>query len=234
MRNRKGKNDLYGVVGVGRFGLAVAQTLLELGKDVIAIDINQQRLRPLEDTAADVFVIEEVSMEAFEDAGLRDCRCVVIGVGKDIEASILAALNAKEMGIERVVCKVINKEHAKILEKIGVEVIFPELETGARLAVKMVSNLTEDIFAISNKFSIIQMHVSASYDGRSVVDANLRKRFGDMEVLRDVSFEIEKARFRFFRCICLYVFLTVRLYTGHRRYAMTNPYIKGEIMLLMV
>ena len=178
MRNRKGKNDLYGVVGVGRFGLAVAQTLLELGKDVIAIDINQQRLRPLEDTAADVFVIEEVSMEAFEDAGLRDCRCVVIGVGKDIEASILAALNAKEMGIERVVCKVINKEHAKILEKIGVEVIFPELETGARLAVKMVSNLTEDIFAISNKFSIIQMHVSASYDGRSVVDANLRKRFG--------------------------------------------------------
>ena len=177
--SRKGRNnDVYGVVGVGRFGLAVAQTLLELGKDVIALDINPQRLRPLENTAADVLVIEEISMEAFEDAGLRGCRCIVIGVGKDIEASILAALNAKELGVERVICKVINKEHAKILEKIGVEVIFPELETGARLAVKLVSNLTEDIFAVSNKFSIIQMRVPQSYDGRSVLDANLRKRFG--------------------------------------------------------
>ena len=173
--SRKGRNnDVYGVVGVGRFGLAVAQTLLELGKDVIALDINPQRLRPLENTAADVLVIEEISMEAFEDAGLRGCRCIVIGVGKDIEASILAALNAKELGAERVICKVINKEHAKILEKIGVEVIFPELETGARLAVKLVSNLTEDIFAVSNKFSIIQMRVPQSYDGRSVLDANLR------------------------------------------------------------
>lgn len=177
--SRKGRNnDVYGVVGVGRFGLAVAQTLLELGKDVIALDINPQRLRPLENTAADVLVIEEISMESFEDAGLRGCRCIVIGVGKDIEASILAALNAKELGAERVICKVINKEHAKILEKIGVEVIFPELETGARLAVKLVSNLTEDIFAVSNKFSIIQMRVPQSYDGRSVLDANLRKRFG--------------------------------------------------------
>ena len=172
------KNDVYAVVGVGRFGLAVAQTLLELGKDVIAIDINPQRLRPLEDTPADVYVVEEVSQEAFIDAGLGSCRCIIIGVGKDIEASILAALNAKELGAERVICKVINADHAKILKKIGVEVIFPELDTGRRLAMRLSSNVTEDIFTLSSDFSIIQVKVPACYEGKTVVEADFRKKYG--------------------------------------------------------
>ena len=177
--SRKGRNnDVYGVVGVGRFGLAVAQTLLELGKDVIALDINPQRLRPLENTAADVLVIEEISMEAFEDAGLRGCRCIVIGVGKDIEASILAALNAKELGAERVICKVINKEHAKILEKIGVEVIFPEIEIGRRTAMRLCEALAEDILPLSDEFSILQMKTPDALDDRSVGELGIRGKYG--------------------------------------------------------
>lgn len=172
------KNDIFGIIGVGRFGLAVAETLLELGKDVIAIDINPQRLKPLEDTAADVFVVDEISMEAFEDAGIGDCRCAIIGVGKDIEASILAALNAKELGVERVICKVINPDHAKILKKIGVDVIFPELDTGRRLAMRLSSNVTEDIFTLTHDFSIIQVKVPQFYDGMTVLDADFRKKYG--------------------------------------------------------
>ena len=162
------KNEIYAVVGVGRFGLAVAQTLLSLGKDVIAIDINPQRLKPLEDTSADVFVVDEISLESFEQAGLGDCRCVIIGVGKDIEASILAALNAKELGAERVICKVINPDHAKILRKIGVEVIFPELDTGRRLAMRLSSNVTEDIFTLTKDFSIIQVKIPSYYNDKTV------------------------------------------------------------------
>lgn len=172
------KNEIYGVVGVGRFGLAVAQTLLDLGKDVIAIDINAQRLKALEDTSADVFVVEEISSQAFEEAGIGECRCVIIGVGKDIEASILAALNAKELGVERVICKVINPDHAKILKKIGVEVIFPELETGRRLAMRLSSNVTEDIFTLTKDFSIIQIRIPAGYSSRTVLDADFRKKYG--------------------------------------------------------
>ena len=172
------KNDIFGIIGVGRFGLAVAETLLELGKDVIAIDINPQRLKPLEDTAADVFMVDEISREAFEDAGIGGCRCAIIGVGKDIEASILAALNAKELGVERVICKVINPDHAKILKKIGVDVIFPELDTGRRLAMRLSSNVTEDIFTLTHDFSIIQVKVPQFYDGMTVLDADFRKKYG--------------------------------------------------------
>lgn len=172
------KNEIYAVVGVGRFGLAVAQTLLSLGKDVIAIDINPQRLKPLEDTSADVFVVDEISLEAFEQAGLGDCRCVIIGVGKDIEASILAALNAKELGAERVICKVINPDHAKILRKIGVEVIFPELDTGRRLAMRLSSNVTEDIFTLTKDFSIIQVKIPSYYNDKTVIDLDFRRKYG--------------------------------------------------------
>ncbi len=172
------KNEIYAVVGVGRFGLAVAQTLLSLGKDVIAIDINPQRLKPLEDTSADVFVVDEISLEAFEQAGLGGCRCVIIGVGKDIEASILAALNAKELGAERVICKVINPDHAKILRKIGVEVIFPELDTGRRLAMRLSSNVTEDIFTLTKDFSIIQVKIPSYYNDKTVIDLDFRRKYG--------------------------------------------------------
>lgn len=172
------KNEIYAVVGVGRFGLAVAQTLLSLGKDVIAIDINPQRLKPLEDTSADVFVVDEISLESFEQAGLGDCRCVIIGVGKDIEASILAALNAKELGAERVICKVINPDHAKILRKIGVEVIFPELDTGRRLAMRLSSNVTEDIFTLTKDFSIIQVKIPSYYNDKTVIDLDFRRKYG--------------------------------------------------------
>lgn len=172
------KNEIYAVVGVGRFGLAVAQTLLSLGKDVIAIDINPQRLKPLEDTSADVFVVDEISLESFEQAGLGGCRCVIIGVGKDIEASILAALNAKELGAERVICKVINPDHAKILRKIGVEVIFPELDTGRRLAMRLSSNVTEDIFTLTKDFSIIQVKIPSYYNDKTVIDLDFRRKYG--------------------------------------------------------
>ena len=172
------KNEIYAVVGVGRFGLAVAQTLLSLGKDVIAIDINPQRLKPLEDTSADVFVVDEISLEAFEQAGIGDCRCVLIGVGMDIEASILAALNAKELGAERVICKVINPDHAKILRKIGVEVIFPELDTGRRLAMRLSSNVTEDIFTLTKDFSIIQVKIPSYYNDKTVIDLDFRRKYG--------------------------------------------------------
>lgn len=172
------KNEIYAVVGVGRFGLAVAQTLLSLGKDVIAIDINPQRLKPLEDTSADIFVVDEISLEAFEQAGLGGCRCVIIGVGKDIEASILAALNAKELGAERVICKVINPDHAKILRKIGVEVIFPELDTGRRLAMRLSSNVTEDIFTLTKDFSIIQVKIPSYYNDKTVIDLDFRRKYG--------------------------------------------------------
>ena len=111
MKKRNDGDKIFGIIGVGRFGLAVAEELLERGKSVIAIDKDLQRLRPLQETDADVFVVNDMSMESLEETGIKDADVVVVGIGKDVENSILAALNALELGVKRVICKVISDDH---------------------------------------------------------------------------------------------------------------------------
>ncbi|HIV99002.1 MAG TPA: TrkA family potassium uptake protein [Candidatus Ornithospirochaeta avicola] len=173
----KKNNQIFGIIGVGRFGLAVAEELLQRDKSVIAIDKDPARLKPLQDTSAELFIVEQMSKEALEETGIQDADVIVIGIGKDIESSILAALNAKEFGIERVICKALSRDHAKILEKIGAEYIFPETDIGKRLAIRLSSRVTLDVLPLSDEFSIVQIKVPEYYDGMTVLETNFRKKF---------------------------------------------------------
>ncbi len=177
MRKKEG-NQVFGVIGTGRFGLAVAEELLARGKYVIAIDQDQQRLKPLYETDAEVFVISDISSESLQDAGIQDADTVIVGIGKDVESSILAALNSLELGVKHVICKVISEDHAKILRKIGADVVFPEIEIGRRTAVRLCEKLAEDILPLSEEFSIIQIRTPKELDGKSVKDIKIRERFG--------------------------------------------------------
>ncbi len=177
MRKKEG-NQVFGVIGTGRFGLAVAEELLARGKYVIAIDQDQQRLKPLYETDAEVFVISDISRESLMDAGIQDADTVIVGIGKDVESSILAALNSIELGVKHVICKVISDDHAKILRKIGADVVFPEIEIGKRTAIRLCETLAEDILPLSEEFSIIQIRTPKELDGHSVKEIKIRERYG--------------------------------------------------------
>ena len=177
MRKKEG-NQVFGIIGIGRFGLAVAEELLARGKYVIAIDQDQQRLKPLYETDAEVFVVNDVSRESLMDAGIQDADTVIVGIGKDVEGSILAALNSLELGVKNVICKVISEDHAKILRKIGADVIFPEVEIGKRTAIRLSEKLAEDILPLSEEFSIIQIRTPEELDGETIKDVKLRERYG--------------------------------------------------------
>ena len=176
-RNKEG-SQVFGVIGTGRFGLAVAEELLARGKYVIAIDQDQQRLKSLYETDAEVFVISDISRESLMDAGIQDADTVIVGIGKDVESSILAALNSIELGVKHVICKVISDDHAKILKKIGADVVFPEVEIGRRTAIRLCEKLAEDILPLSEEFSIIQIRTPKELDGKSVKGIKIRERFG--------------------------------------------------------
>ena len=175
---RKEGNQVFGIIGTGRFGLAVAEELLDRGKYVIAIDQDSQRLKPLYETDAEVFVVNDISKESLMDAGIQDADTVIVGIGKDVESSILAALNSLELGVKTVICKVISDDHAKILKKIGADVIFPEIEIGRRTAIKLCERLAEDVLPLSEEFSIIQIRTPKELDGEMVKDIKIRERFG--------------------------------------------------------
>ncbi|MDD7271700.1 MAG: TrkA family potassium uptake protein [Spirochaetales bacterium] len=167
----------FAVIGLGRFGYQVAKTLLELGQSVIAIDKDETVLESISKLGADVYIMNSINKESLAECGLNDADVVVIGIGKDIEASILAALNAIELGVKRVVCKANSDDHAKILEKIGAEIIFPEIDIAKRLAYSVTNALTEDILPLSDDFSIIQMKVPYIFDSKTVEEINLRQKY---------------------------------------------------------
>ena len=170
-------SDNYGVIGVGYFGSAVARTLAASGKSVIAIDIDQSKLRDLSAEVSSVYQIDDLSKEALEDAGIGNCATVVIGIGENLEASILATLDCIEIGVPRVISKAGSQEHGKILQKLGAEVIFPEDDAGGRLAMSLISKANLDMLPISEEFSIISIDLNPNFSGKTIVDLNWRKKY---------------------------------------------------------
>ncbi len=171
------KRNTFAVIGLGRFGMAVAKYLLEEGKPLICIDNDMSKLRQLQDTSATLCHIEEISYESLKEAGLGDCDVAIVGIGKDIESNILAAMDSLELGVKTVVSKASTDEHARILEKLGAEVVFPEVETGRRLAVRLVHDFTEDVVPLSDDFFIMQFNIPDSLDGKTVLEADLRHKY---------------------------------------------------------
>ena len=164
------KEVKYGVIGLGRFGLAVAQSLIESGEDVIAVDVDESRLGLISDQTENVYI-------SLIEAGLDKCEVVIIGIGKNIEASLLAALHCIHLKVPRVIAKANSAEHAQILKMIGAEVIFPEMDTAHRLARTLKNRMLMDFFSVGSGFSIIQATLPAKLVGQTVVESNLRRKF---------------------------------------------------------
>ena len=143
------KKNTFAIIGLGRFGMSLAQTLLEEDKDVIVIDNDMEKLKALKNTPAVLCCIENISVETLRESGVADCDVVIIGIGGDLEANILAAMDSLELGVKKVLSKANNEEHARILEKIGAEVVFPEVQTAKKLAMKLCNNFVQDIVIVA-------------------------------------------------------------------------------------
>lgn len=174
----KMSRDNYGVIGVGSFGGAVARALAESGKDVIAIDSNPVALRELSTVVSSVYQVSDLSRSVLEDAGIGNCSTVVVGIGENLEASILATMECIDIGVPRVVSKASSEEQGKILKKLGAEVIFPEIDAGDRLAQNLMSRANLDLLPLSEDFSIISLDINPIFAGKTIIDLNWRKKYG--------------------------------------------------------
>ena len=173
----KMSSDNYGVIGVGYFGSAVARTLADSGKSVIAIDSDPIKLRELSPFVASVYQTSAISKEALEEAGIGNCSTVIIGIGENLEASILATLGCIEIGVPRVISKAGSRDHGKILKQLGAEVLFPEFDAGERLAHNLMSHANLDMLPLSDDFSIASMDLNPAFTGRTVLDLNWRRKY---------------------------------------------------------
>lgn len=163
------------VIGLGNFGAAVADTLARKGHDVIAVDLDQHAVDQISNRVARAVVADGTDAAVLAEVGGDRADVGVIGTGDDITASILAILALQDLKIPQIHVKVISAAHARAVEKIGVtETVFPERDTGIRLAESLASTAVLNYVPLSPGFSLQEMAVPDNWVGRSLRELNLR------------------------------------------------------------
>ena len=123
---RKKEETAYGVIGLGRFGEALAIMLAQSGKEVIVVDRDESKIKEMRQYTECAFVTENLSAETLKEIGIQNCDVVVICIGEKADVSILITMSVIEMGVPRVIAKAFSPEQGAVLEKIGAEVVYPE------------------------------------------------------------------------------------------------------------
>jgi trk system potassium uptake protein TrkA len=167
------------VIGCGRFGSSVARTLHDLGNEVMVIDISEDVIREISEEATYAVQADAMDEAVLKDLGLRNFDVAVISIGSDIEASIMATLVVKELGIKRVIAKAQSELHRKVLDKIGADkVIFPERDMGVRVAHNLTSTNILDFIELSPDYSIIEITALEEWEDKTLGQLKLSTKYG--------------------------------------------------------
>lgn len=169
----------FAVIGLGRFGAAMATTLISLGQDVLGIDSDPDHVQELSDVVPNLLILNASDPKALREAGVGEVDVAVISIGANIEASLLIVMAVKEMGVKSIVAKSTTEVHGRILERLGVDrVIYPEREAATRMAHTLVVPNVIDYISLSSDFSIIEIPAPAMFVGKSLRSIDLRAKHG--------------------------------------------------------
>lgn len=168
----------YGIIGLGRFGTALALTLADAGKKVLVLDNNETKITNIRDQIENAFVITSLDKESLEDAGIHNCSTVIVSIGESVEISALTTLRVVSMGVPRVIAKASSYEHGIIIEKLGAEVIYPEHDMGVRLAKNLMGYNVLESIELNGDVAILEYNLTDKIANKTIEQANLRKRFG--------------------------------------------------------
>lgn len=168
----------FAVIGLGRFGSSLARTLYSMGHEVLGIDISQDNTQEIMDGCTHCAQADATDEDVLKALGLRNFDAVVVAIGHDMQASILATVLLKELGVKNVIAKANSSLHGKVLERVGADkVVYPERDMGARLAHNLVSAHVLDYIDISPDYSIMEIRAVDRIVGKTLGQLNLRAKF---------------------------------------------------------
>ncbi len=171
-------NKTYAVFGLGRYGRSVAEELYQSGADVIAVDLNENAVNAAAEVLPVCKCADVTDKKILEQLGITDVEVVIIAMADSLEASVLSTMLCKEAGVPTVIAKCGNEMHKKILEKVGADkVVFPESESGVRLAKNLLSSGFIDMAELSTNISLIELDVKPDWVGKSLRELNLRQKY---------------------------------------------------------
>ncbi|MEH7107050.1 potassium channel family protein [Bacillus sp. JJ1764] len=168
----------YAVIGLGRFGLSIANKLFESGQEVLGVDINEERVDESHPFVTHSVIADSTDQEALKSIGIRNFDTVIVAIGNDIQASILSALLLKELGVKKVIAKALNKLHGQVLKKVGADwVVFPERDMGIRVAHQLLSPNVLNFIELSKDYSVEEVRIPDQMTNNTLRELDLRAKF---------------------------------------------------------
>ena len=168
----------YAIFGLGRYGTAVARELVRSGAEVLAVDSDEEIVNSLVGELPYCKCADVTDPDVLRQLGVSNIDVVVIAMANHLEASVMAAMLCKELGVKTVIAKCSSDMNCRILSRVGADrVVFPESESGIRLAKNLLSSGFMDIIELSTELSMVAMDVRPEWVGRSLAELNLRKRY---------------------------------------------------------
>ena len=171
-------NKTYAVLGLGRYGKAVAEELGKNGAEVLAVDIDQNNVNNAIETIPVCKCADVTDAETIKRLGISNVDVVIVATASNLEVSVMAVTLCKEAGVPTVIVKCGNEMHQKILSRVGADkVIFPEKESGTRLARNLLTSGFSEMIELSDEVSMVEIDVRDEWIDKTLIELSLRKKY---------------------------------------------------------
>ena len=173
------KRESYAVIGLGQFGSSICDALVQAGQEVLAIDSNEEVINEYADSVMRAVIADAQDEDALRDLDIGSFDHVYVSIGKNVEASIMVTLIAKELGAKDVICRAENANHARVLEKIGADqVVRPEHDLAKRLVFQQLNPGVIDYVQLSKKVTLAGVNINnPKFFGKTLDELDFRNRF---------------------------------------------------------
>ena len=168
--SKKNKKTSYGIIGLGRFGYALATELIASNADIIVLDKDEEKVRSMREHTENAFVVSSLDKKTLLETGIQNCDTVIVCISEKMDVSILTTLHLKSMGVPTVIAKASSQEHG--------EVVYPERDMAIRIAHRLENAKTLDFVQLSERVNISKFILPDSLAGKSVSEVNFRGKFG--------------------------------------------------------
>lgn len=174
----KNKKMIYGIIGLGRFGTALAHKLSSMGAEILCADKDEAKVSAIREITENAFIANNLENKALSDMGFSNCDVVIVCLASAIDVSILTVMHLQNLGVKRIIAKAKSTEHGEILAKLGAEIVYPEQDMALRLANSLEMGQGFDFIELSDSVKVAKFNVPLEFVGKSILEVSLREKFG--------------------------------------------------------
>lgn len=174
----KNKKMIYGIIGLGRFGTALAHKLANMGAEILCVDKDEAKVSSIREITENAFISSNLEKKALSDMGFSNCDVVIVCLASAIDVSILTVMQLQNLGVKRIIAKAKSTEHGEILAKLGAEIVYPEQDMALRLANRLEMGHGLDFIELSDSVKVATFNVPVEFVGKTILEVSLREKFG--------------------------------------------------------